>query len=70
MEQATKEQYKACFIHNNKTHNRQKEYIFLYIREKITKHDLRMQGENKDHNENELQTVNKNQKTQPRKEKP
>lgn len=36
----------------------------------MQKHDLKMQGENKDHNENELQIVNKNYKTQPRKEKP
>jgi hypothetical protein len=32
MEQATKEQYKACFVHNNKTHNQQKE---IYMWEKI-----------------------------------
>ncbi len=36
----------------------------------MQKHDLKMQGENKDHNENELQIFNKNYKTQPRKEKP
>jgi len=36
----------------------------------LQKHDLKMQGENKDHNENELQIVNKNYKTQPRKKKP
>jgi hypothetical protein len=38
--------------------------------ERIAKHDLRMQGENIYHNENELQIVNKNYKTQPRKKKP
>ncbi len=43
--------------------------VVFFYEERLQKHDLKMQGENKDHNENELQIVNKNYKTQPGKKK-